>query len=61
MLLHREVMMTKDPVCGMEVDETKASGKSTVGGRTYYFCSDACKKRFDQNPGEFTAAGPAHS
>jgi Cu+-exporting ATPase len=52
--------MTKDPVCGMEIDEKKASRTSTFGGHTYYFCSDACKKKFDQEPGKFAAAGHAH-
>jgi YHS domain-containing protein len=37
----------------MEVDEKETSRTSTVGGRTYYFCSDACKTRFDQEPERF--------
>lgn len=35
-----------DPICGMSVDPAKA-GTSARDGRTYYFCSSACKKRFD--------------
>jgi YHS domain-containing protein len=31
--------MTKDIVCGMEVDEHQAARKSEYQGRTYYFCS----------------------
>jgi YHS domain-containing protein len=50
-------MMTKDPVCGMEIDEKTASRTSTVDGHTYYFCSDACKTRFDQEPGKFASTG----
>lgn len=39
-----------DPVCGMEVDPAKAAGKSEYKGKTYFFCSDHCKKTFDSNP-----------
>ena len=53
--------MTKDPVCGMQVDETKTSAGWAVPavtsavheGRTYYFCSTACKKAFDEEPGKY--------
>jgi YHS domain-containing protein len=44
--------VTKDPVCGMEIDK-RAQRMSTFNGRTYYFCSDSCKKRFDEAPGMF--------
>lgn len=37
--------MTKDPVCGMEVDGKKAI-KLVKGGKVYYFCSDKCKEEF---------------
>src|SRR2546426_5611373 len=40
--------MVKDPVCGMDVDGTKAKHSSTVSNKTYYFCSAACKSRFDR-------------
>ena len=39
-----------DPVCGMQIDQAKAAGKSDYRGKTYYFCSDHCKKTFDANP-----------
>lgn len=37
--------MTKDPVCGMEVDEKNAV-KLEKGGKVYYFCSENCKNKF---------------
>ena len=46
-------MAAKDPVCGMEVDEQQAKGKSEYQGKTYYFCSTGCKQRFDQNPQQY--------
>ena len=42
----------RDPVCGMAVDR-KTPFTSTVGGRTVYFCSAHCKKRFDADPDAF--------
>jgi len=41
-----------DPVCGMTVG---ADGpESSVEGRTYRFCSDSCKSRFDSDPAAYT-------
>ena len=45
--------MSKDPVCGMEVDEKTATNKSVYQGKTIYFCSASCKTKFDQNPGAY--------
>src|SRR5688572_30627318 len=45
-----EKLMAKDPVCGMEIDEAKAAGKSEHDGQTFYFCSAGCKQKFDQDP-----------
>jgi YHS domain-containing protein len=42
-----------DPVCGAKVDESKAARKTGYAGVTYYFCSAACQKRFEEDPGEF--------
>lgn len=43
----------KDPVCGMDVDAVAAAEKSEQGGATYYFCSESCKNRFEQNPEKY--------
>lgn len=45
----------KDPVCGMQVDSKTAKFKSNFKGKTYYFCSEQCKKSFDQKPEDYTA------
>ena len=45
--------VTKDPVCGLNVDESKAksAGFQTIyKDRTYYFCSEGCKQHFEKNP-----------
>ncbi len=46
--------MVTDPVCGMEIDPQSAAGQSEYQGQTYYFCSESCKRRFDQNPELYT-------
>jgi len=46
-------VQAKDPVCGHEVDETQAQASgltSTYKGKSYYFCSYGCNRRFDKDP-----------
>jgi Cu+-exporting ATPase len=45
--------MAKDPVCGMDVQESPQAIQSTHRGKTYYFCSPGCKRSFDQNPEQY--------
>lgn len=47
----------RDPVCNMEVDEENAAGRSEYRGQSYYFCSEGCKKEFDQNPQRYAKQG----
>ncbi len=52
--------MTKDPVCGMTIDATKAAATVKYEGKTYSFCSEGCKAKFQQNPARYaegTATG----
>ena len=49
----KEDAMATDPVCKMKVDESKAAGKSEYKGQTYYFCAQACKIKFYQNPQQY--------
>jgi YHS domain-containing protein len=53
--------MTKDPVCGMNVDEKKAKFRSEHMGKTYYFCAESCKTTFDKNPSKFASGQSGHS
>jgi Cu+-exporting ATPase len=41
--------VTKDPVCGMTVDPTKAL-HADRDGKTAYFCSDSCMLKFLSAP-----------
>jgi len=45
--------MAKDPVCGMDVEEQKATGTSQYQGRLYFFCSKGCKEKFDREPDKY--------
>lgn len=45
--------MAIDPVCKMTVNENTAKIKSEYGGKTYYFCAPACKKKFDAEPAKY--------
>jgi Cu+-exporting ATPase len=47
--------MERDPVCGMEMDPATAPARMERDGRTYYFCSQACKDQFEKNPAQFAA------
>ncbi len=47
--------MTKDPVCGMDVDEKTATFKSEYKGQTYYFCGSGCKRDFDKEPEKYVS------
>jgi YHS domain-containing protein len=42
--------MAKDPVCGMDVDESTAKHTLEHQGQTYYFCAPGCKKAFEEDP-----------
>jgi RND family efflux transporter MFP subunit len=51
--------VSRDPMCGMEVDERRAAAagrKSEYGGVTYFFCADDCKKQFDAEPAKHAQA-----
>ncbi len=43
-------IMAKDPVCGMEVNESSAKFTSEHMGKKFYFCCEMCKKKFDEAP-----------
>ena len=47
--------MAIDPVCKMEVEESKAAATSEYKDKKYYFCSGACKQAFDQDPEKYLA------
>jgi membrane fusion protein, copper/silver efflux system len=49
----------RDPVCGMQIDEAKAraaGNTADANGKTFFFCSDTCKGRFEASPERFAGA-----
>lgn len=50
------IAMVKDPVCGMDVDPTKAAASGhteTYRGETLQFCSDKCRDKFRADPAKY--------
>src|SRR5436190_7718848 len=52
----RDESVATDPVCGMKVDTRTAKNSSELDGKTYYFCSAGCKRKFDANPSGYLGA-----
>ena len=58
MTIAREVTAMREtcPVCGMEVDKNSTEVQSTYGGKTYSFCSESCRDKWDANPEKYAHA-----
>lgn len=52
--------MARDPVCGMDVDESSTPHVSVVKGTKYYFCSASDKATFDAHPESFAGMASGH-
>lgn len=48
--------MTKDPVCGMPVDEERTPHTLTYQEAPYWFCSEGCRAEFLRYPGEYVGS-----
>jgi xanthine dehydrogenase accessory factor len=44
----------RDPVCGMTVDVARVRLRSEHEGRTYFFCSAGCRRKFDADPVKYS-------
>jgi YHS domain-containing protein len=44
----------KDPVCGMDVEAARGKYKTEHTGKTFWFCSENCRKEFESNPNKYT-------
>lgn len=51
--------MVTDPVCGMRIDSDDAAATAGYEGKTYYFCSQACRDAFVADPAAYPAWGLA--
>jgi len=52
----REESVTRDPVCGMDVDPTAKKPVADYEGRRFHFCAERCRERFVDNPEGFIEA-----
>jgi YHS domain-containing protein len=43
-------MTTIDPVCNTTLEADEAPATATYDGKTYYFCSAACRNDFQEDP-----------
>ncbi len=53
-----------DPVCGMKVNEARAKTAqltSEYEGKRFVFCSESCKKQFDESPVKYQVASMSKS
>ena len=41
--------MERDLVCGMDVDRETAAAKIEYQGKTYFFCAESCKEKFEKD------------
>ncbi|MGH7071377.1 MAG: YHS domain-containing protein, partial [Acetobacteraceae bacterium] len=47
--------LTRDPVCGMNVDPATAKHRADHAGQTYVFCSAGCRAKFLADPKKYLA------
>ncbi len=44
-------MTLRDEVCGMTITEDQVAASFQFQGRRYHFCSDRCRRHFEEHPG----------
>ncbi len=48
----------KDPVCKMIVSRLTAATTYDYKGKTYYFCAEICRDKFENNPEKYIGKWP---
>jgi Cu+-exporting ATPase len=51
-----EAAFARDPVCGMSVDTDAGKPSLNYQGRTYHFCCEGCRKKFEASPQDYLTA-----
>lgn len=46
-----------DPVCGMELQPGQIEAQTQYKGKGYSFCSEECRRIFEENPEEYAGKG----
>src|SRR5271154_2009536 len=52
------MVMERDPVCSMTVDQARAAAKAEYAEKTYYFCSAGCAAKFQADPDKYLSGKP---
>ena len=53
-MILRQTAMATDPVCFAIVDDDGARFTSTYKDQKYYFCTNYCKKKFEEDPKRYS-------
>lgn len=56
-----ERILSVDPVCKMDVSVGPDTPQASYQGKTYYFCCESCKTRFEKAPQQFLDSNQDHS
>jgi YHS domain-containing protein len=51
--------MNIDPVCGMIIDDNNRDVQTMYAGRKFFFCSEECRKEFEDRPEEYVEPAAA--
>jgi YHS domain-containing protein len=51
--------MNIDPVCGMIIDDNNREFQTMYAGRKFFFCSEECRKEFEERPEEYVEPAAA--
>lgn len=46
-------MRVHDEVCGMTIDADQAAASVEFQGKMYYFCSERCRRMFEEHPDRY--------
>ncbi len=46
-------VFSRDPVCGMRVEQGREAGRTGYAGQMYYFCSPDCQEKFQEDAGKY--------
>lgn len=49
----KEAQLINDPVCGMPLETRTAKFYKPYRGGMYYFCSEECQEKFEQDPEKY--------
>lgn len=49
-IMHHRGRLVRDPVCGMAIEESRATQSVIFEGEEYFFCSESCFESFKNEP-----------